>query len=166
MPYLIGPNSAEITPNSPSEVIRIGTDCRAKPAAAIPATKISANFTRRATNALSYLSASSPPRADRTKNGAIKITPARVARAPPPLPSMEKTMRMTSAFLAKLSLSAVKNCVQNNAAKRRDVMSSLTMVPIPCAARRTLHRQALTGVEEAESDGVDGERRGRSEERP
>ncbi len=131
MPYLIGPNSAEIVPNSPSETIRIGSDCSAKPAAATPATKISANFNRRAISALSNLSASSPPRAERTKNGAIRTTPARVARAPPLSPSIENMIRMTSEFLAKLSLSAVKNCVQNNAAKRRDVMSSLTMVPVP-----------------------------------
>ena len=53
MPYFSGPNSAAMTPNSPSATNRIGTECKKKPAAASPATGISASLIQRATCALS-----------------------------------------------------------------------------------------------------------------
>ncbi|GJE46819.1 hypothetical protein AEGHOMDF_6028 [Methylobacterium soli] len=53
MPYLIGPNRAAIVPNSPSATNRTGTELTQKPRTAMPAAKISANFRRLATTALS-----------------------------------------------------------------------------------------------------------------
>ena len=53
MPYLIGPNSAAITPNRNSAMNSSGTECRRKPTTAMQATPISASFSRCATSALS-----------------------------------------------------------------------------------------------------------------
>ena len=53
MPYLIGPNSAEITPNRNSAANRTGTEWSQKPSTAIAATAISMNLSRCATKALS-----------------------------------------------------------------------------------------------------------------
>ena len=53
MPYLIGPNSAAITPKRPSATNSTGTEWSTKPSMAMPAAKISANFRRRAISALS-----------------------------------------------------------------------------------------------------------------
>ena len=52
MAYFTGPNRAATMPNSASATNRSGTECRKKPAAAKPAAKISANFSRRATTDL------------------------------------------------------------------------------------------------------------------
>ena len=53
MPYLMGPNSAEMTPNRNSAVNSTGTEWSQKPATATPATAISTNLSRCATSALS-----------------------------------------------------------------------------------------------------------------
>ena len=53
MPYLIGPNSEAIVPYRNTATKRIISEWKAKPATAIVATPISANFRRRAMKALS-----------------------------------------------------------------------------------------------------------------
>ena len=53
MPYLIGPNSAAMTPNRNSAVNSTGTEWSQKPATATPATAISTSLSRCATSALS-----------------------------------------------------------------------------------------------------------------
>ena len=83
MAYFTGPNRAATMPNSPSATNRSGTECRKKPSAANTAAKISANFSRRATIDLTYLSASSPPSPERMKNGKMKTAPATVTSASP-----------------------------------------------------------------------------------
>jgi hypothetical protein len=69
MPYLIGPNRADRAPVRASAVISRGTEDSAKPAPAMAATAISQSFRRRVIRALSYLSAISPPSAERKKKG-------------------------------------------------------------------------------------------------
>src|SRR5450830_1498916 len=118
MPYLIRPNSAAITPKPASAPNRSGTDWRAKPRTASPATKISTNFSHCATRALSWRSASFPPSADRKKKGAIKIALANVISASTSAVPERNKMRKTSEVLRKLSLNAAKNWHQNSGAKR------------------------------------------------
>src|SRR5258708_31444632 len=127
MPYLIGPNSAGMTPNSASRTNSVGTECVAKPAIARPTTKISTSLRERATTALSKRSASWPPSPERMKNGAMKIASASGFSEAAPSPTIWKTMRNPSAFLRKLSLNAEKNWHQNSGAKRRDVMRCIDM---------------------------------------
>src|SRR5690606_10561883 len=98
-----------------------------KPAAASAAIGNSASLIPTATFALSYLSASSPPRAERKKNGTTSTAPARVTRAAPEAAPILNRTRMTSAFLTKLSLSADRNWHQKRGANRRDVIRSLNM---------------------------------------
>src|ERR1700742_810723 len=83
MEYFTGPNSAAMTPNSPSATNSSGTECRKKPSAAKIAANISANFSRRATTDFTYLSASSPPRPDRMKNGKMNTASENVTSASP-----------------------------------------------------------------------------------
>src|SRR5262249_42168335 len=88
----------------------------------------STNFSRRATNALSSRSAICPPRAERKKNGAMKMAPASVTSQFGP-PSWNR-IRKTSAVLRKLSLKAEKNWHQNRGAKRRDSIRDPMTQPI------------------------------------
>src|ERR1700748_543151 len=127
MPYLTGPNSAATVTNKPSATNNSGTECRKKPAAAKQAAKISQNFRRRATTDLTYLSASSPPSADSTKNGKMNTAPAIVTSEPPCPDATPYRIMMTRAFLRTLSFKAEQNCAQNNGAKRRDNISCLIM---------------------------------------
>src|SRR3954454_1488472 len=127
MPYFTGPNSAATMPNSASATNSSGTECMKKPAAAKQAAKISANFSRRATTDLTYLSASSPPSADSTKNGKMNTAPATVTSESPCPEATPYRIMMTSAFLSTLSFSAEQNCAQNSGAKRRDDISCLIM---------------------------------------
>ena len=53
MPYLIGPNSEPITPNTNSATNSIGTEWSTKPTIAMTETPISTSFSRCATIALS-----------------------------------------------------------------------------------------------------------------
>src|SRR5271170_641209 len=123
MPYLIGPNSAPIRPNENSAANKSGSEFVWKPATAIAATPISASFSRRATSALSKRSASSPPKADSRKNGAINTPPASVTSDSPDWPPILNRIKSASAFFRKLSLKAEKNWHQNSGAKRREVRS-------------------------------------------
>src|SRR6266852_6937745 len=123
MPYLIGPNSAPISPNRNNATNKSGSDCNWKPATATPAAPISTSFNRRATSALSKRSASSPPDADSRKNGRMKMPPANVTSASPACPPILNRISKTSEFLRKLSLNAEKNWHQNNGANRRDARS-------------------------------------------
>src|SRR5271166_5239307 len=119
MPYLIGPNSAPIRPNRNSATNSNGSEFSWKPATAMAAAPISASFSRRATRALSKRSASSPPKADSRKNGAIKMPPASVTNDSPDWPPILNRISKASAFFRKLSLKAEKNWHQNSGAKRR-----------------------------------------------
>src|SRR6516164_7843615 len=123
MPYLIGPNSAPIRPNRNSAKNRNGTEFSWKPATATAAAPISASFSRRATRALSKRSASSPPKADSRKNGAIKMPPAMVTSDSPACPPILNRISRARAFFKKLSLKAEKNWHQNSGAKRREARS-------------------------------------------
>ena len=84
---------------------------------------ISASFSICATRALSNLSATWPPKAENRKNGAMNTAPASVTRAGPLLFARANTMRNTSTFLTKLSLSAARNWQPNKGPKRREVIS-------------------------------------------
>jgi len=121
MPYLIGPNSAEITPKPNSASIRIQIDASAIPSTAMAATPISVRLSISAMRALSYLSASSPPIADKSRNGRMKIPPAAVTRAAPS-PAICTRMTKIRVFFRKLSLNADRNWVQNSGANFRVVM--------------------------------------------
>src|SRR6516162_1551236 len=123
MPYLIGPNSAPIRPNSSSARNSNGREFSSKPAMAMAAAPISASFSRRATRALSKRSASSPPKADSRKKGTINMAPANVTRDSPDWPPILNRISKASAFFRKLSLKAEKNWHQNNGAKRREARS-------------------------------------------
>src|SRR6202035_211960 len=81
------------------------------------------SFSRRATSALSKRSASSPPKADSRKNGAMKMPPASVTSGSAAWPPILNRINRASAFLRKLSLKAEKNWHQNSGAKRRDARS-------------------------------------------
>src|SRR6516225_4939062 len=128
MAYLTGPNSAAMMPNSASATNSSGTECRKKPRAAKIAAKISANFSRRATTDFTNLSASSPPRPERMKNGKMKTAPATVTSASPWPATAPYNRIMTSAFFKTLSFSAEQNCAQNNGAKRRDDINCMIMI--------------------------------------
>ena len=78
MPYFTGPNRAESTPVRNSATNRSVAECVTKPAAAMTATPISANFRRLATTALSKRSAIWPPSAETMKNGRMKSAVASV----------------------------------------------------------------------------------------
>src|SRR5271155_4027945 len=123
MPYLIGPNSAPIRPNKNSAANKSGSECVWKPATATAAAPISASFSRRATTALSKRSASSPPKADSRKNGAINMPPANVTSGSAAWPPILNRISKASAFFRKLSLKAEKNWHQKSGAKRREVRS-------------------------------------------
>src|SRR5215475_7719291 len=128
MPYLIGPNSAAITPNRNKVVNITGTEWNAKPITERAATPISATLSRCATIDLSRRSASWPPRPDRKKYGAMKTAAASVIKASALSPPIWNRIRKTSAFFRKLSLKAEKNWHQNRGAKRRVVISEVNMV--------------------------------------
>src|SRR5215470_17578674 len=96
----------------------------------MPATAISASLRRRATIALSNRSASWPPSPERKKNGAMNTAAASAISSPEWPPPSRNRMRMTSAFLRKLSLKAEKNWHQNSGAKRRVVMRWVDMAQI------------------------------------
>src|SRR5215472_16652694 len=123
MPYLIGPNSAPFRPNRNSAKNNNDTEFSWKPATATAAAPISTSFSRRATSALSKRSASSPPKADSKKNGAMKMPPAKVTSDSPACPPILNRISKASAFFRKLSLKAEKNWHQNNGAKRREARS-------------------------------------------
>src|SRR5271169_2273846 len=123
MPYLIGPNSAPMRPKRNSATNSNGSEVSWKPATAIAAAAISASVSRRATSALSKRSASSPPKADNRKNGAIKMPPANVTSGSAAWPPILNRISKASAFFRKLSLKAEKNWHQNSGAKRREVRS-------------------------------------------
>ena len=127
MPYLIGPNSAEMTPNMNSAAISSGIEESAMPATATAAVTISTSFSLRATAALSKRSASSPPSAESSRKGAMKMAPASVISDAASSAASVKRMRKTSVFFRKLSLKADRNCVQNSGAKRRDVIRWVVM---------------------------------------
>src|SRR6516164_8767440 len=156
MPYLIGPNSAPIRPNRNSAKNRNGTEFSWKPATAIAAAPISTSFSRRATSALSKRSASSPPKADRRKNGAIKMPPANVTKDSPDWPPILNRISKASAFFRKLSLNAEKNWHQNSGAKRREPRSDCDidlsrdrLRAASCGSRLSfgdVHQQALDAV--------------------
>src|SRR5271156_4838744 len=149
MPYFTGPNSAATVPNSASATNNNGMEWRKKPAAAKQAAKISQNFSRRATTDLTYLSASSPPSAESTKNGKMNTAPATVTSEPPCPEVTPYRIMMTRAFLRTLSFRAEQNCAQNSGAKRRDNINSLIIpgsfgcfVPTtPICVSRHLHRK-------------------------
>jgi hypothetical protein len=128
MPYLIGPNRAPIRPNRNKARNRSGSECSRKPVMATAAAPISTSFRMRATNALSKRSASSPPRTDSRKNGAIKTPPAAVTRASAAWPPILKRISKVRVFFRKLSLKAEKNWHQNKGAKRRDARSACGIV--------------------------------------
>ena len=66
-----------------SAASRMLTSCSRKPTPAIATTKISANFSRRATTPLSKRSAISPPRLESRKNGSMNRPPASVTSTGP-----------------------------------------------------------------------------------
>src|SRR5215469_468594 len=123
MPYLIGPKSAPIRPNMNKARNSNDREFSWKPATATAAAPISTSFRMRATSALSKRSASSPPKADSRKNGAIKTPPAKVTSDSPVRPPILNRISKTSAFFKKLSLKAEKNWHQNSGAKRREARS-------------------------------------------
>src|SRR6516164_3104288 len=123
MPYLIGPNSAPIVPNRNNARNSNGREFSWKPATATAAAPISTSLRVRATIALSNRSASSPPKPDSRKNGAIKIPAAMVTSDSPACPPILNKISKASAFFRKLSLKAEKNWHQNNGAKRREPKS-------------------------------------------
>src|SRR5258708_13982854 len=83
------------------------------------ATAISTSLSLRATSDLSKRSASSPPIADRMKNGKMRIAGASAMSASELGPAHLNRIRKTSAFFRKLSLKALKNWHQNSGANRR-----------------------------------------------
>src|SRR5262245_24550602 len=83
-------------------------------------TKISTNFRRCATRALSLRSASCPPSPDRKKNGAMKTAPADVISVSGLLMPDWNRMTKTRAVLRKLSLNAAKNWHQKSGANFLD----------------------------------------------
>src|SRR5215469_11073546 len=129
MPYLIGPKSAPIRPNMNKARNSNDREFSWKPATATAAAPISTSFRMRATSALSKRSASSPPKADSRKNGAIKTPPAKVTSDSPVRPPILNRISKTSAFFKKLSLKAEKNWHQNSGAKRREARSDCDIDP-------------------------------------
>src|SRR5216683_1977960 len=118
MPYLIGPNKAAMTPIRNKAANRSSGESYQKPAIAMPATAISTSLSLWATTDLSKRSATSPPIADRTKYGKMKIAVASAIRGSEFGPAHLNRIRKTSAFFRKLSLKALKNWHQNSGANR------------------------------------------------
>src|SRR5437899_883130 len=119
MPYLIGPNRAAMTPTRNRATNRIAGESYKKPAIATAATAISTSLSQRATTDLSKRSASSPPIAERTKNGKMRTPGASAIRVSEYGPAHLNRSSKTSAFFRKLSLKALKNWHQNSGANRR-----------------------------------------------
>ena len=121
MAYLTGPNSVECRPSKNSAPISTDRLCRKKPMAATPMMTISSTLTNRASNALSYLSASCPAVAENRKKGRINTPAARLA-SNSGLSVVHcaawKVSRTISAFLNRLSLNAPRNCVIKKGPKR------------------------------------------------
>ena len=120
MPYLIGPNSAAMTPKPNSAANSTGRECSVNPATATNATPISASLRRRATFALSKRSAIWPPSAERKKKGAMKIAAESEMRAALCSLAIVARIRNPMAVFRKLSLKAEKNWHQKSGAKRRE----------------------------------------------
>ncbi|CFX28826.1 protein of unknown function [Candidatus Filomicrobium marinum] len=174
MPYLIGPKSAAMLPNRKSAENNTGIDQRAisgsvlplitKPTAARTAIGNSASLMATATLALSYLSASSPPKAERKKNGTTSTAPANVTSEAPESAPILKSTRITSAFLMKLSFSADRNWHQNKGAKRREVMRSLNIFSVlsgnerGCNAPREADAEDSFALEHVERTAPNGHR--------
>src|ERR1700730_8821243 len=119
MPYLIGPNSAAITPTRNKAANRSSGESNQKPATAMPATAISTSLSRGPTTDLSKRSPTSPPIAERMKNGKMKIAVASAISDSEFGPAHLNRIRKASAFFRKLSLKALKNWHQNSGANRR-----------------------------------------------
>src|SRR5215471_6309262 len=118
MPYLIGPNSAAMTPTKNRAAKRSSRESYQKPAIAMVATAISTSLSLRATTDLSKRSASSPPIAERIKYGKMKIALASAMRDSEFGPAHLNRISSASAFFRKLSLKALKNWHQNRGANR------------------------------------------------
>src|ERR1700722_17491461 len=119
-----------------------------KPAPPISITAISNVLTRRVSVALSYLSAIWPDVAENSTNGTMKIAEimnAAVFGSTPENRAAWNVTREENPTLKTLSLSAPRNCVQKNGAKRRS--RSRLNWPSPCAR--------FAGL--TDSAGVDGE---------
>src|SRR5215471_11100062 len=116
MPYLIGPNSAAMTPTKNRAAKRSSRESYQK--IAMAATAISTSLSLRATTDLSKRSASSPPIAERIKYGKMKIALASAMRDSEFGPAHLNRISSASAFFRKLSLKALKNWHQNRGANR------------------------------------------------
>src|SRR5215217_1418753 len=82
-------------------------------------------LSRRASTALSIVSASRPASAENRMKGATNVAPASAVRAAgssPDAAPIRYAMRRAMACLKKLSLHPPRNCVQNSGAKRGDVI--------------------------------------------
>src|SRR5215469_14054398 len=119
MPYLIGPKRAAMTPIRNRARNRSATESYQKPTIAAAATAISTSLSLWATTDLSKRSATSPPIADRMKNGKMKIAVASAINDSEFGPVHLNRIRKASAFFRKLSLKALKNWHQNSGANRR-----------------------------------------------
>src|ERR1700757_3358404 len=119
MPYLIGPNSAAMTPIRNKAMNRRMGESNQKPAIATPATAISASLSRWATSDLSKRSATSPPIAERTKGGKMKIAVASEIRVSEFGTALLWRIRKVSGVLRNLPLTALKNWHQNRGENRR-----------------------------------------------
>src|SRR5215831_7528506 len=131
MPYLIGPNSAAITPYRKTARNSTAIEWNAKPTTATTATDISNSFKRRATMALSNRSAISPPMPERKKNGNVSAAAASWIKAPDSASPSSNSSTKTSACLRKLSPNAEKAWHQNKGAKRRVVIKDVDMALPP-----------------------------------
>jgi len=89
------------------------------------------SFSRCATTALSYLSASWPPSDESMKYGAMSVAVAKVASAAPLSPPTCARMNSASAALNKLSSNAAKNWHQNKGANRRETISGARVGVLP-----------------------------------
>src|SRR5580658_8495120 len=90
---------------------------------------ISANFSCPAMSALSWESASSPPNADSSMEGRMKMPIASVTFEPTSLPPKRNRISITSIWRTKLSLNAERNWHQNSGAKRREAINPPNIPP-------------------------------------
>ena len=122
MAYLTGPKKVDCKPSRKRQAISRGRLCSQKPAATRSMMAISSALTRRASSALSYLSANCPAVAENRKKGRMNKPAARLASS-----AGERRLHCAvwnvsstiSAFLNRLSLKAPRNCVRKNGLKRR-----------------------------------------------
>ena len=122
MPYLIGPNSAAITPNRNSATNRIGTECSQKPTTAMAGDRDLGELQplrhERLVVAVGDLAAERRQDEERKDEDRAGKRDQGLGT----LPAILNRIRNTSAFFRKLSLNAEKNWHQNSGAKRREVI--------------------------------------------